>query len=862
MSAHRVATWRAGADPGLLRLRVALRGVIGVGLTAVVLSRLAPWLTLPTLSTMLLGGMLGLHGAVTAAGRPPRDVVRTLLPFPIPVAVGATAAAALEPVRLAQLIGFAVLLVVAVWIRRYGLRAMAYGLLGYLSFFTTAMLRLPLATVPDLLIIAVVGTLVTVLVCAVLLPDRPMALYLATVESFIRRIRRAAALAADRADGRPAGRLGRRSSGTQDALTVAGFRVMEAALLVDGYLTPTWSEELTAAGADTDRATGDPSAGDVETAAPSPELLAARTAQARRRQLMDAEVAMDDLIHVVRRLPAPDAELAAVVRRLATGDAEGARSAALALAARGGAERDGPGSAPDPAASEGGSVQVAASGPSAAAAVGDPSGHPAVPDRGGRAAALDAVVRLVDAVPAGIGPEHEPVASPQRPPVPDRITGYEPAVDLISGAMPGAKGSAVAAASATGRGWSLDTRQVVQAAVAAPLVLVLADLLSPVRFGWGMLACLLVLTGTFTAAEVVTKGVHRLVGTIGGMLAATVAVTLTGTTPAAVIAVMIVCVFLGLYFFRVSYAVLAFAITTLMGELYNLEGQFSPELLLLRVAETGVGAGIAVAVTFLVVPLRARHAWAAAREAFGQDVDVLVAALARRLADPDPVGDLLLQQRRLDARAHQLVVVGQPFSGGRLVGGSALFRPRPGLLAAMVVAARARRLTLLVVRTVPGSRPDVAAVLETTALEGPALEGLALEGTALGAAVVKTTTALKTTALETTALEAAAVGTIEPAVDGPSDVSRADDATGAVHTPAGGAPAGDQVAAPSPASTTADPLMRATVALQDALARHAATDQLAADSATTGSATEPAAGSAMTDDDSDRRTAPSARSST
>ncbi|TKV60709.1 FUSC family protein [Nakamurella flava] len=689
--APRVATWRAGADPGLLRLRVALRGVLGVSLTAVVLSQLAPWLHLPTLSAMLLGGMLGLHGAVTAAGRPPRDVVRTLLPFPLPVAVGSVTAAALQPVHVAQLIAFAVLLVAAVFIRRYGLRAMAYGLLGYLSFFTTAMLRLPLAAVPDLLIIAVVGTLLTILVSAVLLPDRPMALYLATVESFVRRIRRAAALAADQADGRPTGRLARRRGRRPaDALTAAGFRVMEAALLVDGYLTPSWSKELTAAGVATDRATGDPQTrAEVIGTPPTGELVAARTAQARRRQLMDAEGALDDLIAAVRGLPAPDPELAAVIRRLGAGDAVGARAAAVALG--------------DGAHSAGGSVNNAATGAPVAAFSTDPP----------RGLALAAVVRLVDAVPSGIGPEHEPLSAPQRPPVPDRITGYQPAVDLISGAMPGAKGSAAAAASSVGRGWSLDTRQVVQAAVAAPVVLVLADLLSPTRFGWGMLACLLVLTGTFTAAEVVTKGVHRLVGTVAGMLVATVAVALTGTSPAAVIAVMVVCVFLGLYFFRVSYAVLAFAITTLMGELYNLEGQFSPGLLALRVAETGLGAGIAIAVTFLVVPLRARHAWVAARAAFDQEVAALLLALAGRLDDPEPVGDLLLQQRRVDARAHQLVVVGQPFSGAGLVGGLTVFRPRAGLLDAIRVATRTRRVTLLVVRSVPGSRPDVAARLAT-----------------------------------------------------------------------------------------------------------------------------------------------------
>lgn len=681
---RRVATWRAGADPGLLRLRVALRGVLGVGATAVMLGLLAPWVQLPALAAMLLGGMLGLHGAVTAAGRPPRDVLRTLAPFPLPVAIGATAAAGLAPIHPVQLAAFAVLLVAAVWIRRYGLRALAYGLLGYLSFFTTAMLGLPLARVPDLLVIAVVGTAITIVVSAVLLPDRPRSLYLGAVEGFVRRIRRVAALAAVRVDRveRPRSdeRPGRRRTGltrrpdVDDALIAAGFRVMESALLVDGYLTP--------------------KAGAPDAAEPA-DLLVARSAQARRRQLMDAEVAADDLIDAARAMTTADPAVAGVLRQLSTGDAEGARAAAIALTVASGGPRR-----PDGAQAAGG----AASG-----ADGDRSGDGVRrPDSDHRSDILRAVVRLVDAVPAGLGPEHEPVASPERPPVPDRITGYRSAVDLVSGAMPGAKGSAAAAAVGLGRGWSLDNRQVVQAAVAAPVVLLLAELLSPVRFGWGMLACLLVLTGTFTAAEVVTKGVHRLVGTIGGMVAATLAVAVTGTTPAAVISVMLVCVFFGLYFFRVSYAALAFAITTLMGELYNLEGQFSSSLLLLRVVETAVGAGVAVAVTFLVVPLRARHAWSAARDAYEQQMASLTTALAVRLRDPDPVGDLLLAQRRVDARTHQLVVVGQPFSGNNLAGGLTVFRPRSGLIAALTAAGRARRLTLLVVRTAPGSRSDLA----------------------------------------------------------------------------------------------------------------------------------------------------------
>jgi len=188
---------------------------------------------------------------------------------------------------------------------------------------------------------------------------------------------------------------------------------------------------------------------------------------------------------------------------------------------------------------------------------------------------------------------------------------------------------------------------------------------------------------------------------------------------------MLLCVFLGLYLFRVSYAAMTFAVTTLMGELYNVLREFSSSLLLLRLQETAIGAAVALATVLVVLPVPGGAAKAAAERSFLSSLDSLLGAAADRLSRPGRDSDLLWEVRRLDSQLHQVAILARPGAGPMLLG---LSRPAAWRLISPYseVAYRARDLIAQVVDAEPGSHPELAArlqlVRETPGLRRPRLQ--------------------------------------------------------------------------------------------------------------------------------------------
>ena len=619
------------ADPGLLRLRLALRGMVAVGLIAAVANVIGPWMGIPAVAAMLIGGSVGLQGAFSASGRPPKDVVRVLAPFPLIVAIGAVPAALLAGHQSWQVIVFGALMVLAVYVRRFGPRAQADGMLAWFAYFFTSFTGFTLASLPALLVLVVCSTLCVLVVAAVVFPDRPAAVYAATRRAFTVRVATLTDIAAQMVAGSLPADEGLRR------LQAASLRLVESALIVEGYLSQPDS---------------------------LPDGSAAAVAVIRRR-LLDAELAADELAETVLRVGHQ-----AIPDRLRS-----ALSDALALVGR-----------RDVDAARRGLREVGV-----LAQALDPN-DPLQEDVG---LTVTAAARLLDAT---AGPA---IAAPTG------VVTHDAAVTLTGGNLPGSMPSANTIATARTPRLSLNTRMCIQAAIAAPITVVLGELISPSRYYWALLACLLVLTGTFTTGEATTKGINRVVGTVAGLAAATLAVHVTGTSGPAIVAVMLGCVFLGLYFFRVSYAVMAFAVSTLLGELYNVLNEFTGALLLTRIVETVVGAAVAVVVVFVVLPIRTADAREAARQAFLTELSTLLADIAERLREPERRRSLALDARRLDAQLHQYATVSRPAAGATMLG-----LARPGALRSISgytrVAYRARALAAAVIRVEPGSRPDVA----------------------------------------------------------------------------------------------------------------------------------------------------------
>ncbi|MEU3980628.1 FUSC family protein [Streptomyces sp. NPDC026672] len=244
-------------------------------------------------------------------------------------------------------------------------------------------------------------------------------------------------------------------------------------------------------------------------------------------------------------------------------------------------------------------------------------------------------------------------------------SGFEPAVRLFAGAIPGSTGTvSKMLADRTGPWWvrlSLTTRQAVQVAVATGLAVALGNTISGQRYPWAVLACYLAFTGTATAAQTARKAAHRVLGTLVGLCAAVPLAAVTSGRTEIALPLMLVSIFAAFYVLRLSYALMTFFITLMLGEMFAVLGTYTPDLMLLRLEETALGGAVGIAVALLVLPVRTRSVTLAARRALLGSLRELMEGITRVLRDPAADRDLSGASRALDARLHQLLLLGTAF---------------------------------------------------------------------------------------------------------------------------------------------------------------------------------------------------------
>jgi hypothetical protein len=207
-------------------------------------------------------------------------------------------------------------------------------------------------------------------------------------------------------------------------------------------------------------------------------------------------------------------------------------------------------------------------------------------------------------------------------------------------------------------------RVAIQMGVAVGAAIIVGDALSGRRFYWAVIAAFVTFMGANTAGEQVRKSLFRVLGTVVGVLAGAVLAHLVGDVVWLQVVVVLISLFLGLYLFRVNYAFMVIGITVMVSQLYVELDEFSNSLLLLRLAETSVGAGVAILTVLLVLPL---HVGRVARVAARQEVEALADLADRaldRLADPASAAgsDLALRAaaRRVDVAYQALVATVRP----------------------------------------------------------------------------------------------------------------------------------------------------------------------------------------------------------
>lgn len=152
-------------------------------------------------------------------------------------------------------------------------------------------------------------------------------------------------------------------------------------------------------------------------------------------------------------------------------------------------------------------------------------------------------------------------------------------------------------------GWQRPTtRQAVQVAVAATAAIVVGEALSPQRWYWAVITAFVVFAGTTSRGDILVKGMRRVVGTLLGVVfGVLLAFSVTGHL-LLIIALILICIFCAFYVIQISYGLMTFFITLMLGMLYDVLGTFSPAVMVLRLEETAVGALAGGLAGMLVLP--------------------------------------------------------------------------------------------------------------------------------------------------------------------------------------------------------------------------------------------------------------------
>jgi uncharacterized membrane protein YccC len=218
---------------------------------------------------------------------------------------------------------------------------------------------------------------------------------------------------------------------------------------------------------------------------------------------------------------------------------------------------------------------------------------------------------------------------------------FEPAVMLFGGWLPGS--AQVSAVASTERGrrhgdrlrLAPYTRAAIQVGIAVGASIALGDLVSGRRFYWAVIAAFITFMGVNNSGEQARKGLYRIAGTVVGIGIGSLLVTAVGHGPYWSIAVILLSLFFGFYLMRVNYAFMTVGITVMVSQLYVQLGEFSNSLLALRLAETAIGASVAIIVVTFVFPLRTRRVLRVALRDYVNALQSLVDhATSRLLGDP------------------------------------------------------------------------------------------------------------------------------------------------------------------------------------------------------------------------------------
>ncbi|MFJ2925961.1 FUSC family protein [Streptomyces massasporeus] len=205
------------------------------------------------------------------------------------------------------------------------------------------------------------------------------------------------------------------------------------------------------------------------------------------------------------------------------------------------------------------------------------------------------------------------------------------------------------------------TRAAVQVAVGSSLAIVGGELLSTQRWYWAVLTCWIVFINTSSTGEILVKGYRRLLGTVFGVVAGIALAGLVGNHTWTAFALVLVLIFAMFYSAPLSYTLMSFFVTAMLGLLYTLLHTYSLDVLVLRIEETALGAACGVVAAALVLPVQTDRR---TNELLGTVLERLaeVTEAAIGQLSGGPADELLDKARDLDQALADLRAATQPLT--------------------------------------------------------------------------------------------------------------------------------------------------------------------------------------------------------
>ena len=594
---RRAADIAVASDPGLGRLQLGLAGAGNVAACMLVGYGLAVLLHAGAQGTvvfMLLSSVVAMIGTNALVDHRIKANAIAAAYFPVAMGAGLASGTLLAPSQLASLVGFVVVMFLAVWVRRFGLAYFFYGFMLWNGYFFASFLKTTLGALPAMLIAIVVASAVVLLLSCTVFRRHPRRTLAAVFRSMNARQRGLARACIALIEADPGSTAADRAS---LAVFRARARVTEAALMSDGW------------------------------AAHAPALPEGWTASTLRARLLELQLGFDRLTVGARQLAAANAGPA--VRRAAI-DALGALANANLARAR----------------------EVAASLPELASE--------APREVQAAAADLQRGFSVVTSVP------NRPALSRA---VQENEPEFVPAAGLVLGQLPGMP-SVASDVDPRGGSWNpltrlqFATRQAVQVAVAGTLAILVGSLISGQRYYWAVIAAFVSFAGTGTRFDTIRKSLLRVLGTLTGLVAGVLVAHLTNGHVFVALAVIVASIFCGNYLMRISYAYMIFFLTIMLSELYAILGEFSDQLLLLRLGETAAGAAVGIVVALVVTPVSTRDTIKAAQNSVVAATAELLDTLYERTLDPASVTSDAVDERVIaaDNQLRRLILVGEPLT--------------------------------------------------------------------------------------------------------------------------------------------------------------------------------------------------------